>query len=183
MSGGRQGVAIVTGVAGQDGFYLTRRLLEDGYVVHGTVRRESAIETSATASIDPAVIPHVLDLEQPSGYARLIADLRPDEFYTLAGMSSVAASFADPAAAWRTNANAVEAMLDAVREHSPATRFYQASTSEMFGWEPGQDAVHDESSPLRPQSPRGGRCRGSSGPSSAVATRCRTPRSCSSGCA
>jgi GDPmannose 4,6-dehydratase len=68
-------------------------------------------------------------------------------------MSSVAASFADPAAAWRTNANAVEAMLDAVRDDSPATRFYQASTSEMFGWEPGQDAVHDEASPLRPQSP------------------------------
>ena len=154
MSGeDRPPVAVVTGAAGQDGFYLTRRLLEDGYVVHGTIRRERATDTSATASIDSAVILHELDLEEPSGHARLIADLRPDEFYNLAGMSSVAASFVDPAAAWRTNANAVEAMLDAVRDDSPATRFYQASTSEMFGWEPGKDAVHDESSPLRPQSP------------------------------
>ena len=79
--------------------------------------------------------------------------LKPDEFYNLAGMSSVAASFVDPSAAWRTNASAVEAMLGAVRDHSPATRFYQSSTSEMFGSEPGQDAVHDEDSPLRPQSP------------------------------
>jgi GDPmannose 4,6-dehydratase len=149
----RPGLAIVTGAAGQDGFYLTRRLLDDGFVVHGTIRRKRATEAGATASVDPAVVVHELDLEDPSGHARLIADLRPDEFYNLAGMSSVAASFADPAAAWRTNANAVEAMLDAVRDHSPATRFYQASTSEMFGWEPGKDAIHDEASPLRPQSP------------------------------
>src|SRR4051794_11179941 len=150
--GERPPVAVVTGAAGQDGFYLTRRLLDDGYVVHATVRRTHGVATRATP-IDAAVIVHELDLEEPDGHARLIADIRPDEFYNLGGMSSVAASFVDPAAAWRTNANAVEAMLNAIRDHSPATRFYQASTSEMFGWEPGQDAVHDEGSALRPQSP------------------------------
>jgi len=152
-AGDRSRVAVVTGAAGQDGFYLTRRLLHDGYVVHGTIRRHRPTGTPASAPMDPVVVVHELDLEEPSGHARLIAELRPDEFYNLAGMSSVAASFVDPGAAWRTNANAVEAMLDAVRDHSPATRFYQASTSEMFGWEPGQDAVHDEGSPLRPKSP------------------------------
>jgi len=148
--GDRPWVAVVTGAAGQDGFYPTRRLLDDGYVVHATIRRGHG---PATAPIDSAAVVHELDLEEPEGHARLIADVKPDEFYNLGGMSSVAASFVDPAAAWRTNANAVEAMLDAIRDHSPTTRFYQASTSEMFGWEPGQDAVHDEDSALRPQSP------------------------------
>ena len=154
-SGDRSRVAVVTGANGQDGFYLTRRLLGEGYVVHGTVRRRGAAGATVApaTAIHPAVVVHELDLEEATGHAQLIADLRPDEVYNLAGLSSVAESFVDPAAAWRTNANAVEAMLDAVRDHSPATRFYQASTSEMFGWEPGQDAVHDEESPLRPQSP------------------------------
>ena len=146
-------VAIVTGAAGQDGFYLIQRLLRDGFVVHGTIRRGGPTVTPGRGPVDPAVILHELNLEEPDGYAGLIAALKPDEYYNLAGMSSVAASFVDPAAAWRTNANAVEAMLGAVRDHSPATRFYQSSTSEMFGSEPGQESTHDEDSPLRPQSP------------------------------
>ena len=146
-------VAVVTGAAGQDGFYLVKRLLEDGYVVHGTIHRGGSMFTPGRGAADPAVVIHELDLHEPAGYAELIAALKPDEVYNLAGMSSVATSFVDPVAAWRTNANAVETMLEAVRRHSPDTRFYQSSSSEMFGSEPGRESTHDEDSPLRPQSP------------------------------
>jgi GDPmannose 4,6-dehydratase len=99
------------------------------------------------------VVIHELDLGEPGAYADLIAALKPDELYNLAGLSSVASSFVDPAAAWRTNADAVEVMLEAVRKFSPATRFYQSSSSEMFGSAPGQETTHNEDSPLSPQSP------------------------------
>lgn len=152
QSDGRRRLAIVTGAAGQDGFYLIRQLSQDGFVVHGTIRRGSA-SASGASTWNQTVVTHELDLHEPAGYAELIAALKPDEFYNLAGMSSVAASFVDPTAAWRTNADAVEAMLEAVRKHSPATRFYQSSSSEMFGSAQGSESTHDEDSPLRPQSP------------------------------
>src|ERR1035437_3901534 len=146
-------LAIVTGAAGQDGYYLIKGLAQDGFVVHGTVHRGGSPLTPADGTWDQAVVIHELDLMEPAGYAELIAALKPDELYNLAGMSSVATSFVDPAAAWRTNADAVETMLEAVRKLSPATRFYQSSSSEMFGSAPGQESIHDEDSPLRPQSP------------------------------
>jgi GDPmannose 4,6-dehydratase len=146
-------LAIVTGAAGQDGLYLVKRLVEDGFVVHGTVRRGGRTFPSGGWASDPAVVIHELDLEKPAGYAKLVAALKPHELYNLAGVSSVAASFVDPPRAWRTNADAVEVMLEAVREHSPATRFYQSSSSEMFGSPEGQETTHTEDSPLRPQSP------------------------------
>jgi len=150
---GERPLAIVTGAAGQDGFYLVERLLQDGFVVHGTIRRGGSKFTSARGTRDQAVIIHELDLQEPAGHVELIAALKPTELYNLAGMSSVADSFVDPAAAWRTNADAVEAMLEAVRQHSPATRFYQSSSSEMFGSGEGDESMHDEDSPLRPLSP------------------------------
>jgi GDPmannose 4,6-dehydratase len=79
--------------------------------------------------------------------------VRPEELYNLAGVSSVGASFADPRATWDSNAHAVVHLLDAVRTDSPATRFYQASSGEMFGSAPGASIVHDEESALNPQSP------------------------------
>jgi GDPmannose 4,6-dehydratase len=100
-----------------------------------------------------SLVIHHLDLEKPSAHADLIASIRPDEVYNLGGMSSVAASFADPQTAWRTSADAVEAMLESVRRFSSSTRFYQSSSSEMFGTLPGQDARHDAHAQLRPQSP------------------------------
>ncbi|HEY5473771.1 MAG TPA: GDP-mannose 4,6-dehydratase, partial [Candidatus Limnocylindrales bacterium] len=153
QSQGKRPLAIVTGAAGQDGFYLIERLVQDGFVVHGTIRPGGSTFTSERRTSDQAIVIHELDLEEPAGYTELIAALKPDELYNLAGMSSVAASFVDPAAAWRTNADAVEAMLEAVRKHSPATRFYQSSSSEMFGAAPGQESTRTEDSPLRPQSP------------------------------
>ena len=105
---GRQPLAIVTGAAGQDGFYLVQRLIQDGFIVHGTVRRGGSKVNLRSGPQHPAVVIHELDLEQPDGYTDLIATLKPDELYNLAGMSSVAMSFVDPAAAWRTNADAVD---------------------------------------------------------------------------
>ena len=78
---------------------------------------------------------------------------RPEEMYNLAGESSVAGSFANPRANWEANAHVVVHLLDAIRSDSPETRFYQASSGEMFGWVPGGQIVHDELSPLNPQSP------------------------------
>jgi GDPmannose 4,6-dehydratase len=153
QSEGTPPLAIVTGAAGQDGFYLIKRLVQDGFVVHGTVRRGGSTFTSGRYTWDQGVVIHELDLQEPAGYTELIAALKPNELYNLAGMSSVATSFGDPDAAWRTNADAVEAMLEAVRKHSPATRFYQSSSSEMFGSALGHDSTHDEDSPLWPQSP------------------------------
>ena len=85
--------------------------------------------------------------------AALIGDLRPEEMYNLAGESSVADSFADPRATWETNAYVVVHLLDAIRRDSPGTRFYQASSGEMFGCLAGGEVIHDETSPLNPQSP------------------------------
>lgn len=145
--------AIVTGAGGQDGYYLVRRLLGEGIHVHATVRDAGRCD-------DLRELPHAhlltieeLDLSDADGYRDVIARTRPEEFYNLAGQSSVSASFTDPTSTWRTNADAVQAMLEAIRLDSPTTRFYQSSSIEMFGAEPGGMAIQDESSPLMPQSP------------------------------
>ena len=150
---GSAGTAIVTGAAGQDGFYLVGRLLSEGCVVHATVREgEPTGDLLAMAGAGRLGL-HQLDLNDPTGFGELIAAIRPDEFYNLAGLSSVRESFRDPEEAWRTNAVAVQAMLEAVRRHSPETRFYQSSSTEMFGHVPGGEVIHDEASPLLPVSP------------------------------
>ena len=93
------------------------------------------------------------DIRDPGPLRALVGDVRPEELYNLAGESSVGASFADPRATWESNAHVVVHLLDAIRLDSPATRFYQASSGEMFGSVPGESVVHDESSALNPQSP------------------------------
>src|SRR5204862_7383448 len=93
------------------------------------------------------------DLAEPAPLAALVGDVRPDEMYNLAGESSVPGSFVDPRATWETNAHAVVHLLGAIRKDSPGTRFYQASSGEMFGFVPGGEIAHAEESPLNPQSP------------------------------
>jgi GDPmannose 4,6-dehydratase len=143
--------AIVTGATGQDGYYLVRKLLAGGWTVHAPVRDEAA----ATALLGGHERLHVVagDLHDPGPLCALVGRVRPEELYNLAGESSVGASFADPRATWDSNAHAVVHLLDAVRTDSPETRFYQASSGEMFGSVPGESVVHDESSALNPQSP------------------------------
>jgi GDPmannose 4,6-dehydratase len=143
--------AIVTGATGQDGYYLVRRLLADGWTVHATVRDARA----AADLFGPHERLHVVarDLHDPEPLCALVEEIRPEELYNLAGESSVGASFADPRATWDSNAHVVVHLLDAVRRSTPATRFYQASSGEMFGSVPGASVVHDERSALNPQSP------------------------------
>lgn len=146
-------VAVVTGGGGQDGYLLTERLLSEGYAVHATVHRAASADELARIPGSERLTVRVVDLCRPNLVASLIVEVQPDELYNLAGQSSVSASFVDPAGTWQTNANAVHEMLDAIRQHSPATHFYQASSSEMFGSIPGKAVVHDEDSALNPQSP------------------------------
>lgn len=147
------GTAVVTGAGGQDGFYLARRLVLEGMTVHAIVRDASTADDLRTLDGPGHVDIHEIDLEDREGYAAMIARLRPDEFYNFAGQSSVSASFKDPTSTWRTNADSVQGMLEAIRLHSPGTHFYQSSSTDMFGAEPGGSVVHDEMSPLMPQSP------------------------------
>jgi GDPmannose 4,6-dehydratase len=145
--------AIVTGAGGQDGYYLVRRLLREEIAVHAIVRDAARCEDLRRLAHQDALTIHELDLNDADGYRQIIARIRPNEFYNFAGQSSVSASFTDPSATWRTNADAVQAMLEAIRLDSPTTHFYQSSSIEMFGAEPGGTAVQSEASPLMPQSP------------------------------
>jgi len=147
----RPQTAIVTGATGQDGTYLVRRLLADGWTVHAPVRDPLAAEALFAGHERLHAVRR--DLSEPAPLVALVGDVRPEELYNLAGESSVGASFDDPRATWDTNAHAVVHLLDAIRQESPGTRFYQASSGEMFGSTPGGDVVHDESSALNPQSP------------------------------
>ncbi|MEO8437417.1 MAG: GDP-mannose 4,6-dehydratase [Chloroflexota bacterium] len=146
-------VAVVTGATGQDGFYLVRRLIGEGVAVHAIARERGRRDDLRRLAPDDSLTIHELELTDGAGYRELVAGTQPDEFYNLAGQSSVAASFGDPTSTWRTNADAVQSMLEAIRLDSPHTRFYQSSSIEMFGAEPGQTAIQDETSPLMPQSP------------------------------
>lgn len=146
-------IAIVTGASGQDGYILTVRLLNEGFHVHATVHTKAGFDEVRTMAGPDSLTVHSVDLRERAALAGLLAEVRPDEFYNLAGQSSVSASFQDPSNTWRTNADAVQEMLEALRLHSPGTRFYQSSSSDMFGSVAGQAVVHNEDSPLRPQSP------------------------------
>ena len=146
--------AIVTGAAGQDGYFLTGRLLREGWTVHALVRSPEAAQTLAPLRAGGSHLAvHDGDLLDPSKMLDLVADIRPEEFYNLAGSSSGSASFADPLGTWQVNANATALLLECIRTRSPHTRFYQASSSEMYGYVPGESAVHDEDSAINPQSP------------------------------
>ena len=143
--------AVVTGATGQDGYYLVQRLLADGWSVYAAVRDVEAAESM----FDHHEHLHAVrrDIRDPGPLAALVGDVRPEELYNLAGESSVGASFADPWATWESNAHIVVHLLQAVRNDSPETRVYQASSGEMFGSIPGEAVVHDETAALNPQSP------------------------------
>ena len=143
--------AVVTGATGQDGFYLVSRLLADGWTVHAAVRDVDA--AVAMFGDHEQLVAVRRDIRDPAPLRALVGDVRPEEMYNLAGESSVGASFADPQATWESNAHVVVHLLDAIRLDSPGTRFYQASSGEMFGSVPGESVTHDETAVLNPQSP------------------------------
>lgn len=148
------GVAIVTGAGGQDGYFLTEQLLREGWVVHATTRRpDDLILPGLSREAQARLTVHKIDLLQPHQLHELIASTRPDEFYNLAGQSSVSRSFSDPLYTWQTNAETVVHLLECIRTTSPHTRFYQASSTDMFGVVPGATMIYQETSALNPQSP------------------------------
>lgn len=147
--------ALITGVSGQDGSYLAELLLEKGYLVVGLVRR-SAMEDKKLFNIEhllksPNLILENGDLTDSASIWRLVQQYKPDEFYNLAAQSHVGVSFTSPESTFEINATGVLNCLEAIRNISPKTRFYQASTSEMFG--DNTNAPQSEETILSPVSP------------------------------
>ncbi len=139
-------IALITGITGQDGTYLSRALLADGVEVHGVVRPNSS------RPVEPGVIVHQGDMLDDRMLTELVTGLQPDELYHLAGQTSVAASWADPVGTVRETGAPTAALLHAIAESSAHTRFVLASSAEIFGRAP---APQNESTPIAPLSPYG----------------------------
>ena len=152
--------ALVTGITGQDGSYLTEFLLEKGYEVHGIIRRHSTPCTDridhilSNAENDGRVFLHYGDLTDSSNAHDLIREIQPDEVYNLAAQSHVAVSFEVPEYTAEATAVGTIRLLEAVRQSGLPIRFYQASTSELFGGLP-ETAPQSEATPFYPKSPYG----------------------------
>lgn len=147
--------AFITGITGQDGAYLAKLLLDKGYEVHGGVRRISQPETTRLDLLGVAdkVHLHEFDLTEMNNIFRVLRDVKVDEFYNLAAQSFVGASWELPIYTADVDGMAVVRILDTLRTLSPETRFYQASTSEMFGLV--QEVPQSETTRLYPRSPYG----------------------------
>ena len=152
--------ALITGITGQDGSYLTELLLEKGYVVHGIIRRHSTICTERIDHIYEDTqyrgrfFLHYGDLTDSSGLGRLVYKIQPDEVYNLAAQSHVAVSFEVPEYTADTTGVGTLKLLEALRQYKPDAKFYQASTSELFGGLP-ETAPQSEKTPFYPKSPYG----------------------------
>jgi GDPmannose 4,6-dehydratase len=147
--------AFITGITGQDGAYLAKLLLDKGYTVHGGVRRISHPELARLEALGIAKDVHLHDFDLTEAYSvlRVLRAVEPDEFYNLAAQSFVGASWEVPIYTADVDGVAVVRILDAIRTMSPKTRFYQASTSEMFGLV--QEVPQCETTRLYPRSPYG----------------------------
>lgn len=146
--------AFITGITGQDGSYLAEFLLAKGYEVHGTLRRSSAFNTGRIDSFLNRIKTHYGDLTDSSSLNRLIERIQPDEVYNLGAQSHVRVSFDVPEYTAETDAIGTLRLLDAIRETKIKTKFYQASSSEMFGGMPGS-VPQSEKTPFHPRSPYG----------------------------
>jgi len=145
--------ALITGITGQDGSYLAEFLLDKGYEVHGVVRRASTESFQRLAGIEDRITLHPGDLLDQRSLVDVLRACEPDEVYNLAAMSFVAASWNQPSLTAEFTGLGVTRMLEAVREACPGTRFYQASSSEMFG--KVRETPQSEETPFYPRSPYG----------------------------
>ena len=150
-------VALVTGVTGQDGSYLAELLLNKGYEVHGLIRRSSTFNTSRIDHIyedphekNPKLFLHYGDLIDGVGLTNLVREVNPDEVYNLGAQSHVQVSFTMPQYTGQVDAVGAVGLLEAIRSAGVNSRFYQASTSELFGSTP---PPQNENSAFRPRSP------------------------------
>ncbi len=151
--------ALITGITGQDGSYLTELLIEKGYEIHGLIRRSSSINTRRIDHLyqDPhepnrRMILHYGDMSDATKLARVIDEIRPVEVYNLAAQSHVKVSFEAPEYTGDVDGLGTLRLLDAIAHCDPTIRLYQASTSEMFGNAP---PPQNEATPFRPRSPYG----------------------------
>lgn len=151
--------ALITGIAGQDGSYLTEHLLTLGYEVHGVVRRHSVAENQNhrlhKLNLNDRVHTHYGDLLDYPSLVRIVSQVQPDEIYNLGAMSHVRVSFDMPSFTIQTNALGVLHMLEVYRTLAPDAKFYQASSSEMFGNSVDDDGVQRLTTPMNPVSPYG----------------------------
>ncbi len=145
--------AIITGITGQDGSYLAELLLEQGYEVLGVVRRSSTVTFERIAHIQDRIETIYGDLLDQASLIELLREYRPEEVYNLAAQSFVPTSFNQPVLTGEVTALGVTRVLDAVRLVDPGIRFYQASSSEMFG--KVVEVPQRESTPFYPRSPYG----------------------------
>lgn len=145
--------ALITGITGQDGSYLAELLLEKGYEVHGMVRRSSTETFQRLQGIRDRITLHTGDLLDQRSLTDVLRESQPAEIYNLAAMSFVAASWSQPVLTAEFTATGVTRMLEAMREVTPGARFYQASSSEMFG--KVLEVPQRESTPFYPRSPYG----------------------------
>ena len=145
--------ALITGITGQDGAYLAEFLLAKGYEVHGMVRRSSSENFERIAHLAGRISLHQADLLDQLSIVNLLREVRPREVYNLAAQSFVPTSWLQPLLTGEFTALGVTRMLEAVRLVDPAIRFYQASSSEMFG--KVQEEPQNERTPFWPRSPYG----------------------------
>jgi GDPmannose 4,6-dehydratase len=145
--------ALITGITGQDGSYLAELLLEKGYDVFGVVRRASTTNYWRIEHLLDRIQLRPADLLDQLSIIRAIEDVRPQEFYNLAAMSFVPASWDQPMLTGEFNSQGVTRVLEAVRQVDPRIRFYQASSSEMFG--KVREVPQSELTPFYPRSPYG----------------------------
>ena len=151
--------ALITGVTGQDGSYLTELLLEKGYEVHGVIRRSSSFNTGRIDHIindekyKDQFLFHYGDITDASNLNRILEKIEPDEIYNLAAQSHVQVSFEIPDYTAQVDALGTLRFLDAIRETHLKTKFYQASTSELYG--KVQESPQKETTPFYPRSPYG----------------------------
>ena len=149
--------ALITGITGQDGYYLSKLLLENGYEVHGTIRRSSSFNTGRIDSLiskyseDEKLNLHFSDLLDASSISNLIDKIEPDEIYNLGAQSHVAVSFSNPLYTSQTSVIGSITLLEAVKNSKRDIKYYQASSSEMFGGV--NSSVLDEKSLFYPKSP------------------------------
>lgn len=152
-------LAIITGVEGQDGSWLAEFLLSKSYKVVGVTRRKSnsaePCENLDQVINNPNFKVVFGDITDPTFIADLIQWYRPDRYFNLAAMSHVGQSFKEPVATFNVNATALLYVLEAIRQHSPQTRFYQASTSELYGTTPCPAEGFVEEDIFHPRSPYG----------------------------
>src|ERR1035438_5488721 len=151
--------ALITGITGQDGSYLAELLIHKGYEVHGLIRRASTFNTVRIDHlyVDPhdaqaKLFLHYGDLSDGSRLVTLLSQIRPDEVYNLAAQSHVRVSFDEPEYTGDTTGVGVPRLLEAVRVAGVKTRFYQASSSEMFG---AMSPPQDEQTPFYPANRKG----------------------------